>query len=58
VDDAARVASDPAGFVYALLPGACERAGTLVRLDPDGTPAASAVTGICPADVEFTSLPR
>ncbi|HEX8670399.1 MAG TPA: hypothetical protein VF710_00845 [Longimicrobium sp.] len=56
MDDAVRVASDPAGFVYALLPGACERAGTLVRLDPDGTPAASALTGICPADVEFTSL--
>ncbi len=57
IDDAVRVASDPAGFVYALLPGTCERAGTLVRLDPDGTPAASALTGICPADVEFTSLP-
>jgi len=57
IDDAVRVASDPAGFVYALLPGACERAGTLVRLDPQGTPAASALTGICPADVEFTSLP-
>ncbi|HEX8209519.1 MAG TPA: hypothetical protein VF584_04950 [Longimicrobium sp.] len=57
MDDAVRVASDPAGFVYALLPGACERAGTLVRLDPDGTPAASALTGICPTDVEFTSLP-
>lgn len=57
MDDAVRVASDPAGFVYALLPGACERAGTLVRLGPDGTPAASALTGICPADVEFTSLP-
>lgn len=57
MDDAVRVASDPAGFVYALLPGACERAGTLVRLDPDGTPAASALTGTCPADVEFTSLP-
>lgn len=57
MDDAVRVASDPAGFVYALQPGTCERAGTLVRLDPDGTPAASALTGICPADVEFTSLP-
>jgi hypothetical protein len=57
MDDAARVASDPAGFVYALQPGTCERAGTLVRLDPDGTPAASALTGVCPADVEFTSLP-
>ena len=57
IDDAVRVASDPAGFVYALLAGACERAGTLVRLDVDGTPAASALTGICPADVEFTSLP-
>ena len=57
MDDAVRVASDPAGFVYALQPGTCERAGTLVRLDPDGIPAASALTGICPADVEFTSLP-
>lgn len=56
IDDAVRVASDPAGFVYALLSGACERAGTLVRLASDGTPAASALTGICPADVEFTSL--
>jgi len=57
MDDAVRVASDPAGFVYALQPGTCERAGTLVRLHSDGTPAASALTGICPADVEFTSLP-
>jgi hypothetical protein len=58
LDRVTRVAADPAGFVYALQPGACDRAGSLTRLNVDGTAAASVLTGICPVDVEFTALPR
>ena len=53
-----RLAADPAGFVYALQPGTCERAGALMLLSSAGTPVATAATGICPADLEFTSLAR
>lgn len=58
LDRVTRVAADPAGFVYALQPGACDRPGLLTRLNVDGTAAASVPTGICPVDVEFTALPR
>lgn len=58
LDSVTRVAADPAGFVYALQPGACDRPGSLTRLNVDGTAAASVPTGICPVDVEFTALPR
>ena len=58
LDRVTRVAADPAGFVYALQPGACDRPGSLTRLNVDGTAAASVPTGICPVDVEFTALPR
>lgn len=58
LDRVARVAADPAGFVYALQPGACDGPGALTRLNADGTAAASVPTGICPVDVEFTALPR
>ena len=58
LDRVTRIAADPAGFVYALQPGACDRPGSLTRLNVDGTAAASVFTGICPVDVEFTALPR
>ena len=58
LDRVTRVAADPAGFVYALQPGACDRPGALVRLNVDGSAATSVATGICPAEVEFTALPR
>jgi DNA-binding beta-propeller fold protein YncE len=51
-----RVAPDPAGFVYALQTGACDRPGTLVRLDANGATMASARTGVCPWDVAFATL--
>ncbi|MBD0319784.1 MAG: hypothetical protein ICV87_05590 [Gemmatimonadetes bacterium] len=57
LDRVTRVAADPAGFVYALQPDGCDRPGTLLRLNADGSPAASVTTGICPTDVEFTALP-
>jgi DNA-binding beta-propeller fold protein YncE len=56
--EAWRVAADPAGAVYLLSAGACERPGALVRVDVSGLTPAAASTGTCPVDVDFTLLPR